>query len=50
MELEDLEKIFYYYFDIWEEIGTWVFAKDNLPKGLITKAERKRCNQLREEL
>ena len=48
MELDDLENVFNYYFDIWDEIGTWAFAADYLPKGVITKAERERCNQLRD--
>ena len=50
MELNELESIFNYYFDIWDEIGTWGFAADYLPKSVMTEDQRKICNQLREEL
>ena len=48
MELDELENIFNYYFDIWDEIGTWAFAADYLSKNVITEVERKRCNELRD--
>ena len=49
MELDDLENIFNYYFDIWEEIGTWGFAADYLPNSLITEAQRAKSKRLSDE-
>ena len=43
IDFRDLENQFKYFYDLWEEEGTWLFAANHFPKNLISEAERELC-------